>query len=129
MFLDKTIITVSSFYSEGTDEFEMYGSAVITSVSQNNPDADNAGFSISLQGRGELGISNSNLWEITVNATGADFVVVEETGLVYPYEAGMTIKAVDGTYNILAYESTGLTSDRDTVVISGADDSVTLTLS
>ena len=128
LYLNKTLITVSSFYSEGADEFEMYGQAVITSVSQNNPDADNAGFSISLQGRGELGISNTNLWEITVNATGADFVVVEETGLVYPYTAGMTIKAVDGTYNILAYETATLTRDRDTATVSGANTSVTLTL-
>ncbi len=122
-----TLIDIESTYTEGSDTVTQYGQAVISSISQSAPDADNVSYSISLTGRGELGTTGSNLWEIAVTATGADYVIVEETQRVYPYTAGLTIKAVNGTYNITAYSSSE-TIDRSSVVINGANGNITLTL-
>jgi predicted secreted protein len=128
LFLNKTIVTVESKYEVGSDVHTLSGQAVISSISENAPDSDNTTFSVSLQGRGTLGQSGTNLWEVTINATGADYIIVEETGRIYPYTAGMKILMVDGTYNILAYETVTVTRDRDSVTVSGANTNISLTL-
>ena len=55
--LAKTTVAIESKYMEGTDEFVVSGEAIITSISQSAPDAENASYSVSLQGRGALTVS------------------------------------------------------------------------
>ena len=57
LMLNKTIVHISSEYKEGTDSMVAEGDCTITSISQTNPDSDNASYSVSLQGRGELKIT------------------------------------------------------------------------
>ena len=52
--LAKTVVAIESKYVEGTNEFIVSGDAIITSISQSAPDAENASYSVSLQGRGAL---------------------------------------------------------------------------
>lgn len=54
LMLAKTVVTVSSVISEGLDTYTMSGDAIITSISKNASDNENATYSIQLQGRGAL---------------------------------------------------------------------------
>lgn len=63
LMLNKTIIAVRSEYDQdangdgvgdGTDTYTLSGEAIITSISKNASDNENASYSVQLQGRGEL---------------------------------------------------------------------------
>ena len=54
LMVTKTTVKVKSLYVEGSDVFHVEGEAIITSISLSAPDAENASYSVSLQGRGEL---------------------------------------------------------------------------
>jgi len=55
--LAKTNVQIASNYSDGAgNSYDVSGECIITSISQTSPDSDNASYSVSLQGRGELTI-------------------------------------------------------------------------
>jgi len=57
LMLAKTIVTVESKYDQDGDAANTYtvsGEAIITSINQTAGDSENASYSVSLQGRGEL---------------------------------------------------------------------------
>ena len=54
LMVTKTTVKIKSLYQEGNDIFHVEGEAIITSISLSAPDAENASYSVSLQGRGEL---------------------------------------------------------------------------
>jgi len=63
LMLDKTVVSIESLYDmddAGTDTMTVTGDCIITSISQVNPDSDNASYSVSLQGRGALTIAVVN---------------------------------------------------------------------
>jgi len=60
LMLAKTIVSIESKYDQDGDGSNMYtvsGEAIITSINQTAGDSENASFSVGLQGRGELVIS------------------------------------------------------------------------
>jgi len=57
LMLNKTVVSISSSYKEGADSVTVDGDCIITSISQTSPDSDNASYSVSLQGRGELKVT------------------------------------------------------------------------
>lgn len=119
LMLAKQTITVSSQYEEGADVFALQGEAIITSVSKNAGDADNASFSVSLQGKGMLGMVGEDLWVVTLqNATNAEYVVVVETGQIFKYSDGMALFLPDGSYTI---QTVGVSQQSVSVVVNGAD--------
>ena len=60
--LAKTIVQVESAYDNGSgDSLTLTGECIITSISQTNPDSDNASYSVSLQGRGPLTVTEVNI--------------------------------------------------------------------
>ena len=63
LMLNKTLVQIQSQYDmddAGTDTMTVSGECIITSISQVSPDSDNASYSVSLQGRGELTIDVVN---------------------------------------------------------------------
>lgn len=129
LMLNKTVVSIESYYEEGSDTFIMAGQAIITSVSQSAPDSDNTTFSISLQGKGELGISGNNLFEISVDVGSgtAETILVEELGEIRVNPSLPTkFNAVAGTYHVVGYNADGTASDRKSVVVSNSDVSVSL---
>jgi len=58
LMLAKTVVTIRSVYEQdATNTMEVTGDCIITSISQASPDSENATYSVSLQGRGELTIT------------------------------------------------------------------------
>ena len=127
LMISKSVVTITSTYTEGADTFEMVGDAIITSISQVAGDQENATYSVAFQGRGPLGIVGEDLFNVTVTAAGATHVVCEETNKVLPYDTNPVVfKLPDGTYNFTGFDET--TQGRNSVVVSGADAAVTVTL-
>jgi predicted secreted protein len=119
LMINKQTVTIASEYVEGDDTFALSGEAIITSVSKNAADADNASYSVSLQGKGMLGMVGEDLWIVTLpNAANADWVAVVETGQIYQYSDGMKIYLPDGTY---ALQTVGTSQQSSSVTVAGAD--------
>lgn len=119
LMLNKQTITMSSEYTEEGDTFALQGEALITSISKNAADADNASYAVSLQGKGMLGMVGEDLWVVTLPvAANANFVVVSETGQIRPYSDGMSLYLPDGTFTI---QTVGTSQQTTTVTVNGAD--------
>ena len=58
IMLNKQLIDIISFTEEGNDALVVQGQGIITSISQVNPDSDNASYSVSIQGRGDIEVLN-----------------------------------------------------------------------
>jgi len=130
LYISKTVITISSEYTEGGETFIQQGDAVIASINQTAGDSENASYSVSFTGRGELGIVGMDLWNINVTATGATHIVIEELNKCVPYSGTgiLSIPVIDGTYNVTAFDDTQHGRSLAPVVVSGADESVSITL-
>jgi len=123
----KQVVTITSVYTEGGETFSQTGDVVITSINQTAGDSENTTFSVSFQGKGELITTKSDVYEVTVTATGATHVVVEETNAIKAYSGSPVVFTLaNGSYNIKAFNATQ--DGRSSVVVSGADESVTITL-
>jgi predicted secreted protein len=60
LMIAKTIVSVESEYDQDGDAantLTLTGNCIITSISQSAPDSDNASYSVSLQGRGALTVT------------------------------------------------------------------------
>jgi len=70
--LNKQVVQIESRYTDIDDEMVVSGDCIITSISQASPDSENATYSVSMQGRGELTIATPAILEAPVldSATG-----------------------------------------------------------
>jgi len=133
LMLSKTIVDIESTYKEGTDSFTIAGQAIITSVSKNAPDSENASYSIQMSGRGKLAITGTNIIDVhvvaAVSTPNPTYVFVEETGRRIMYETGgVTFKLTEGTWHIVGYNDSDQI-DRQAAVVVDTPIAVTLDLS
>jgi predicted secreted protein len=111
------------------------GEAIITNVSVNADQGDNASFSISFEGATPLTkktVTQESLWTVTITAndgaaTDADFAVINGVYLTLNQGVG-TINLADGTYGVTAGKNDGSLSGDNTVIVAGADVGVTVTI-
>lgn len=135
LMLDKQDITIVAEYVDPVtgDVFQQTGTAIIASISQTAPDSDNSSYSVSLMGKGALAITNTNLYNVQVTAVGAAYVIVEETGMIYPYPAAPIDVKLRGeaggvTYNLVAYSSDHTLFGNTTVTVTASDTTASITL-
>jgi hypothetical protein len=132
LLVSKTVITITSTYSEGDDEFVQTGEAVIASISKTAGDKENATFSVSFTGRGALGIVGRDLYYLNVTATGADFIVIEELNKIVSYNGSgvnsIAVKESEDGYTVTAFSSSGAAVGSTTVASFTEDTDVTVTV-
>jgi len=132
LLVSKTFITITSEYKEGADVFTQEGQAVISSLSKSAGDKENATFTVSFSGRGELGIAGRQLFYLQVTANGADFIFIEELGKIVSHSGSgvnnILVKQSTTGYTITAFSSGGATVGTNTSGAVSADTSVTVTL-
>lgn len=130
LMVTKQYVTIKSEYVEGSDTFSMEGQAIITGVSKNAGDAENASYSVSLQGRGALGIVGEDLFNLVVTADGAEFVVIEELNRIVQHNGSGTVNIAvpdNATYTVSVFGG-GLYGQSTPTAVAGADVPVTVTL-
>jgi predicted secreted protein len=125
--VSKQYVKVKSLYEENSDVFLIQGEAIITSISLTTPDAENASYSVSLQGRGELTVQTGVKLNppVLTAATPGDTVVdltwddtnttPNETGIKVEYRQGLTDWTVVDTVpaDTTTYQVTGLQNDTE----------------
>lgn len=102
LMLNKAKVEVLSIYdgraAAGVDSgLVVYGEGIITSISQTNPDNDNASYSVSIQGRGELKVVEGFVLAAPTGVTAvqgpqpADITVSWTDNNTSPNEAGYRV--------------------------------------
>jgi hypothetical protein len=122
---EKAIVTITSRYEEGSDAINMYGGCIITSISKTAGDNENASYSVSLQGRGELNLQLGTLLNkptVTLDAidsSSADLTWIDnntqETGYLIEFseDGSAWLVAGEKAANSTDFTVTGLESATD----------------
>jgi len=127
LMVNKTLVTINSFYREGVDAMSLKGQCIITSINQTSGDSENASYSVGLQGRGDLELQTGVtlvapvLSTPTMGATTADLDWTDPNGI--PGESGVSVESsTDGINwvinkltnpNVTSYQIAGLQTGID----------------
>jgi len=113
LMINKTFVDVESYYEDRFtgDTMIVAGQAIITSVSQTAGDSENASYSVSMQGRGELVITSTAQYTLSIEASAGqkpERIVIEELNKTFefdpdPVSGVQSLPLPAGTYNVTAY--------------------------
>ena len=132
LMISRTIITITSEYTVGSDTFTQTGQAIITSLPLNAPDKENATFTMGFEGVGALSIVGREAFNLNITANGADFIVVEELNRIVQHSGSgvynLPVVADATGYTVTAFDSGGSLVGSASTGAVAADTPVTVTL-